>query len=117
MGRRQWGRSALSLNPRQHDHEIAGGKDCQLVQGGMAYGIQKARKGLIVAIRLFALVGALLLLVPMQAAAADVRTGNGEQTIGSGTTITDDLYIFGNTVNVQGTVDGTVIAAGGTVAI
>ena len=79
--------------------------------------VRKPRKGLILAIRLFALVGALFLLVPMQVAAADVRAGNGDQTIGTGTTITDDLYIFGNTVNVQGTVDGTVIAAGGTVTI
>jgi cytoskeletal protein CcmA (bactofilin family) len=75
------------------------------------------RKGLILAIRLFGLVGALLLLLPMHAAAADVRAGNGDQTIGSGTTITDDLYIFGSNVNVQGTVDGTVVAAGGTVTI
>jgi cytoskeletal protein CcmA (bactofilin family) len=79
--------------------------------------VRKPRKGLILAIRLFGLVGALLLLLPMQAAAADVRAGNGDQTIGSGTTITDDLYIFGSNVNVQGTVDGTVVAAGGTVTI
>jgi cytoskeletal protein CcmA (bactofilin family) len=79
--------------------------------------VRKARAGLILAIRLFALVGALFLLVPMQVTAADVRASNGEQTIGSGTTITDDLYIFGSTVNVQGTVDGTVIAGAGTVTI
>lgn len=78
---------------------------------------RKPRKGLMLAIRLVALVAALFLLAPMQAAAADVRAGNGEQTIGAGTTITDDLYIFGGTVNVQGTVDGTVIAAAGTVTI
>ena len=79
--------------------------------------VQKPRKGLILAIRGFALMGALLLLLPIQAAAADVRAANGNQTIGSGTTITDDLYIFGSNVNVQGTVDGTVVAAGGTVTV
>jgi cytoskeletal protein CcmA (bactofilin family) len=79
--------------------------------------VRKPHKGLILAVRLFALVGALFLLVPMQAAAADVRAGSGEQTIGAGTTITDDLYIFGNSVSVEGTVDGSVIAAGGTITI
>jgi cytoskeletal protein CcmA (bactofilin family) len=79
--------------------------------------VRKPRKGLILAIRLFALIGALFVFVPLQVAAADVRAGNGEQTIGAGTTINDDLYIFGNNVNVQGTVDGSVIAAGGTVTI
>lgn len=79
--------------------------------------VRKSRKGLILAIRLFALVGALFLLAPMQVAAADVRAGNGEQTIGAGTTITDDLYIFGNTVNIRGTVDGSVISAGATVTV
>jgi cytoskeletal protein CcmA (bactofilin family) len=77
---------------------------------------RKARKGLILTIRLFALAGALLLLLPVQAAAADVR-GNNQVTIGPGQTVTDDLYAFGGTVAVQGTVDGNLIAGGGTVTI
>ena len=79
--------------------------------------VEKPRKGLVLAIRLFALVGALFVLVPVRAAAADVRAASGDQTIGAGTTITDDLYIFGNNVNIAGTVQGNVIAAGGTVTI
>lgn len=75
------------------------------------------RNGLMLAIRLLALVGVLLLLLPMQAAAVDVRAGSNDQTVGSGQTITDDLYIFGNNVDVAATVDGNVIAAGGTVTI
>lgn len=78
---------------------------------------RKQRKALILALRLAGLIAAVLLLVPVQAAAADLRAGSGDQTIGTGTTINDDLYIFGNTVSVAGTVNGNVIAAGGTVDI
>ncbi|HYM50870.1 MAG TPA: hypothetical protein VET65_09920 [Candidatus Limnocylindrales bacterium] len=74
------------------------------------------RKDFILLIRLFALAGALLLLLPLQAAAADVRSDN-QVTVGPGQTITDDLYAFGGTVTVQGAVAGNLIAAGGTVNV
>lgn len=77
----------------------------------------QARSKLILAIRLIALVGALLLLLPVQAAAADVRAGGNDQVVGAGTTINDDLYVFGTNVTVAATVDGTVIAAGSMVTI
>ena len=79
--------------------------------------VRKPRNGLILAIRLLALVGAFLVLLPVQAAAADVRAGSGDQTIGTNATINDDLYIFGNSVSVDGTVNGSVIAAAGTVTV
>lgn len=79
--------------------------------------LRKPRKGLILAIRLFAAAGAALLLLPVQAAAADIRATGTNETIPSGTTINDDLYIFSNTVTVEGTVNGSVISAGGTVTI
>lgn len=73
-------------------------------------------RGLILTLRLLALAGALLLLVPVRAAAADLR-GQNDATIGAGQTITDDLYLFGNTVAMEGTVEGDLVAAGGTVNI
>ena len=71
---------------------------------------------IILTLRLFAFAGAMLLLLPVQAAAADVR-GQNNATIGPGQTITDDLYLFGNTVAMQGTVEGDLVGAGGTVNI
>jgi cytoskeletal protein CcmA (bactofilin family) len=75
-----------------------------------------SRSAIVVGLRAVLIASALLVLVPIQAGAADVRQG-GSVTIGPDQTITDDLYVFGGTVNVQGTVDGSVIAAGGNVTI
>jgi hypothetical protein len=58
---------------------------------------------------LFAL---LAVLVPASALAAEVHQGNS-LVVAPGETIDDDLYVFGGTVNVQGTVNGDVILFGG----
>ena len=58
---------------------------------------------------LFALVA---VLVPASALAAEVHQGNS-LVVAPGETIDDDLYVFGGTVNVQGTVNGDVILLGG----
>jgi len=79
--------------------------------------VRKPGRGLMLTIRLFAALGALLVFLPIQAAAADIRATGTNETIPSGTTINDDLYIFSNTVDIGGTVDGSVISAGGTVTI
>ena len=50
------------------------------------------------------------------AAAAEVRQGDAV-TVGPSETIDDDLYAFGNTVVIQGTVNGTVVAAGSNVMV
>jgi hypothetical protein len=66
---------------------------------------------------LVALLAALLALsVPATAAAAELRRGDNV-LVGPGETIDDDLYAFGNSVTVLGTVNGDVISAGNTVAI
>jgi hypothetical protein len=51
-------------------------------------------------------------LVPGSASAAELRQGNSF-VVGPGETIDDDLYVFGGTVNVQGTVNGDVVFFGG----
>ncbi len=63
-----------------------------------------------------AFASAIALIVPATALAAEVRSGD-TVTIGPNETVTDDLYVFGNNVVVQGTVNGDVIAAGSSVTI
>jgi len=53
-------------------------------------------------------------LAPARAFAADVRSGN-EVRITSNQAINDDLYLTGNTVDVEGPVNGDVVVFGGTV--
>ncbi len=79
---------------------------------------RQRHRALTLLIRMLALGGAIfLLLLPLEASAADVQAGNVTQNVPAGTTITDDLYVFGSGVTVAGTVDGNLIAAGGTVTI
>jgi hypothetical protein len=59
---------------------------------------------------LFALVA---VLVPTSALAAELHQGNS-MVVSPGETIDDDLYVFGGTLDVQGTVNGDVIFFGGT---
>jgi len=63
-----------------------------------------------------AFASAIALIVPATALAAEVRSGP-TVTIGPNETVADDLYVFGNNVVVQGTVNGDVIAAGSSVTI
>jgi cytoskeletal protein CcmA (bactofilin family) len=67
-------------------------------------------------LRLMLLVVAALVASGGQAAAADIRSGD-TITVGAGETIDDDLYAFGGTISVLGTVRGDVIAFSGTVII
>ena len=60
-------------------------------------------------------VTAILLALATPAAAADIRSG--DVTIAQSETINDDLYVFGNNINILGTVRGDVIAAGSIVTI
>jgi hypothetical protein len=62
---------------------------------------------------LLALVAA---LVPATASAAEVRQGD-RTVVAAGETIDDDLYVFGGSLDVQGTVNGDVIFFGGTSTI
>jgi hypothetical protein len=58
----------------------------------------------------------MVLSVPVAAQAAEVRSGD-TVTVGPDQVITDDLYVFGNNVLVQGSVHRDVIAAGSSVTI
>src|SRR5207245_9167421 len=62
---------------------------------------------------LFAVVA---VLVPGSALAAEVRHGN-TTFVAPGETIDDDLYVFGGSLDVQGTVNGDVVFFGGTSTI
>jgi cytoskeletal protein CcmA (bactofilin family) len=62
------------------------------------------------------LLAILLALAPQPALAADIR-GNDFVVIDAGTVIEDDLYVFGNTVDIRGTVNGDVIAGASTVTV
>jgi cytoskeletal protein CcmA (bactofilin family) len=57
-----------------------------------------------------------LLLPATQAAAADIR-GYEDVIIASGDVVDDDLYLAGNRIVINGTVNGDVIAAGSTIII
>jgi hypothetical protein len=59
---------------------------------------------------LFALVA---VLIPASASAAELRQGNST-LVPPGETIDDDLYVFGDTLDLQGTVNGDVVFFGGT---
>jgi cytoskeletal protein CcmA (bactofilin family) len=58
----------------------------------------------------------LLAISPVQADAAELRQGD-TIVVGPGETVNDDLYVFGQTITIQGTVNGDVIAAGQTVTV
>ncbi len=66
-----------------------------------------------------ALVAVAVLAVPGAAHAMTFRRGpsGGNVVIGPNETIDDDLYVFGNTVEVRGTVRGTVFAVGNSVSV
>jgi len=68
----------------------------------------------------FAMVAATLvvvaLVVPTTALAIDIREGD-TVTVARGEMVSDDLYAFGNTITIDGTVDGDVIAFGQIVVI
>lgn len=54
--------------------------------------------------------------LPASAFAAEVRSGD-TVLVPAGETITDDVYVFGTNIIIQGTVNGDVIAAGSTITI
>ena len=64
----------------------------------------------------FMLAFMLTLLGVSTVSAADFRT-DSSITIGAGEVIEDDLYLFGSTIVIDGTVNGDVIAAGNTIEI
>ncbi len=70
------------------------------------------RKITVAAAVLFACAG----LLPGQALAAEVRPGESV-VVGPAETIDDDLYAFGRTVTILGTVNGSVFAAGEAVTV
>ncbi len=57
-----------------------------------------------------------VVLAALPALAADFRSGN-EVTVASGEVINDDLYVAGGNLRIDGTVNGDLLAAGGTVTI
>src|SRR2546428_342524 len=61
--------------------------------------------------RLALCVALILLATPLTAAAADVRQG-GTITVPADVTLEDDLYAFGDTISILGTVHGDVVATG-----
>jgi cytoskeletal protein CcmA (bactofilin family) len=63
-----------------------------------------------------AIASAIALIVPATALAAEVRSGD-TVTIGQNEVVTDDLYVFGSKLLIQGTVNGDVVAAGSSVTI
>jgi hypothetical protein len=61
-------------------------------------------------------VAALCALLPLPAAAADLRQGS-DVTVATGQTVNDDLYAAGGTLTIDGSVNGSVILAGGTITV
>lgn len=57
-----------------------------------------------------------LILAPAHVSAAELRSGDAI-LIGPDERINDDLYVFGRTITIRGTVNGDVIAFGATIAI
>ena len=72
------------------------------------------RSRLVLCVVAGALAGALAL--PAAASAIDRREGN-TVVVASGETVSDDLYAFGNTITIDGIVDGDVVAFGQMVLI
>src|SRR2546425_10366733 len=66
--------------------------------------------------RLALCVALILLATPLTAAAADVRQG-GSITVPADVTLEDDLYAFGESIKILGTVKGDVIAVGASVSV
>jgi hypothetical protein len=60
--------------------------------------------------------GALVVVVPLEALAADLRQGS-DVTVGPGETVNDDLYAGAGTISINGTVNGSVFAGGGTITV
>ena len=64
----------------------------------------------------FAIAVAAVLALPATAIAIEMREGNSV-TVAKGETLSDDLYAFGSTITIDGTVDGDVVAFGQIVVI
>src|SRR6202158_3116901 len=62
------------------------------------------------------IIAALLAWLPLEVAAADLRSGN-DVTVGPGETINDNIYAGAGTISINGTVNGTVFAGGGTITV
>lgn len=89
----------------------------QTVTAGRAGGDQPARRHLLrVAVAASLLAWALLALTPLIATAAEVRQGE-TVVVTAAEVIDDDLYVFGQSITIRGSVTGDVIAAGQTVTI
>jgi cytoskeletal protein CcmA (bactofilin family) len=58
----------------------------------------------------------LLAVAPTPALAFDLRSGEST-VVDEGTTVNDDLYAFGNAIDIRGTVNGDVISGGRSVTI
>ena len=59
---------------------------------------------------------ALFAVLPLPAAAADLRQGS-DVTVGPSETVNDDVYAGAGTISISGTVNGDVIAGGGTITV
>jgi uncharacterized membrane protein YidH (DUF202 family) len=68
------------------------------------------------ALGILGVASAVLLLIPLQASAADLRQGS-TVSIGGDERVADDLYAAGGTITVDGTVTGSVLAAGGNITV
>ena len=68
---------------------------------------------------LFVLLAAVLVgcLAPGMALAAQFMSDDAEALVEAGTTVEGNLYATGQTVTIEGTVDGDLICAGGQVAV
>jgi len=75
----------------------------------MALAIRKLKRFLLLLL-------VLLTLAPGPAFAADLRQGS-TVTVGPSETLKDDLYAAASTIDVSGTVDGSVIASGGNITV
>src|SRR5438046_1366457 len=82
----------------------------------MSEHLTRKRTGFVAFILRAAIASVIALIVPATALAAEVRSGD-TVTIGPNEVVTDDLYVFGNNLVIQGTVKGDVIAAGSSVTI
>ena len=62
------------------------------------------------------IIAALFAWLPLDVAAADLRSGN-DVTVGPSETVNDDIYAGAGTISINGTVNGSVFAGGGTITV